>query len=60
MFQNLYNQIIYLLFITDVCTLRLDFEAFSIVGLADTIEATGDMCIDTFIGSAVSTGCGTL
>jgi len=40
----------------NVCSLRLDFEAFSIVGLADTIEATGDMCIDTFIGSAATTG----
>ena len=39
---------------SDVCTIRLDFEAFSIVGPADTIETMGGKCTDTFQATSVS------
>ena len=32
----------------DVCSLRLDFEMFSIRGPAGTVEAGGGVCDDTF------------
>ena len=41
-------------YFSDVCTIRLDFEAFSIVGPADTIETMGGKCTDTFQATSVS------
>ena len=37
-----------------VCALRLDFEAFTILGPADTVETGGGACVDSFVASAVS------
>jgi len=39
-----------------VCALRLDFEAFTIEGPADTIETGGGACVDSFTASATATG----
>ena len=35
-------------FITDVCWLRLDFESFTLQGVADTQELNGGVCLDSF------------
>ena len=35
-------------FFLDVCSLRFDFETFTIVGVATTIETNGGACTDTF------------
>ena len=37
-----------------MCALRLDFEAFTILGPADTVETGGGACVDSFVASAVS------
>ena len=34
--------------------MRLDFEAFTILGPADTVETGGGVCVDSFVASAVS------
>ena len=34
--------------------MRLDFEAFTILGPADTVETGGGACVDSFVASAVS------
>jgi len=39
-----------------VCSLRLDFETFNILGPADTIETDGGACVDSFQASASATG----
>jgi len=41
---------------TGVCALRLDFEAFTILGPADTVETGGGVCVDSFVASATATG----
>ena len=33
---------------SEVCSLRLDFRAFTIRGPADTLENQGSPCLDTF------------
>ncbi len=33
----------------EVCSLRLDFEIFTIGGPADTMETDGGACTDTFV-----------
>ncbi len=41
-------------FYADVCFLRLDFETFTIEGVADTLELQGAPCAtDTFVVSTV-------
>lgn len=47
---------------SDVCFLRLDLQTFMILGPADTNEATGGQCVDTFSAtskSGTTTICGT-
>lgn len=49
----------------DICWLRLDFEQFTTLGPADTVETTGGACIDTFTvtvnsGQTVPPICGTM
>ena len=34
--------------------MRLDLEAFTILGPADTVETDGGACVDSFVASAVS------
>jgi len=49
----------------DICWLRLDFEQFTTLGPADTLEANGGACVDTFTvtvnsGQTVPPICGTM
>ena len=39
---------------TGVCSLRLDFESFNILGPALTTEVGGGTCVDSFTAMAVS------
>ena len=32
----------------NVCSVRLDFETFTIEAPADTVETTGGVCVDSF------------
>jgi len=42
---------------SDVCAVRLDFETFATVGpIADTAEAMGGVCTDSFVVSGTTTG----
>ena len=43
--------------ILGVCALRLDFEAFTTIGPADTLETLGGACVDSFVASAVRSFC---
>ena len=38
----------FITFIADVCWLRLDFESFTLQGVADTQELNGGVCLDSF------------
>ena len=45
-------------FISDVCYLRLDFESFTMLGPADTVETLGGACSrDTFKVTVSYTRC---
>ena len=39
---------------SDVCSVRLDFESFTIEGPADTIETGGGACMDSFQATGTS------
>ena len=53
------------LVLADICWLRLDFETFTTLGPADTVETDGGLCVDklTFTvtsGQQIPELCGTL
>ena len=39
------------MFFLDVCFIRLDFEAFTLLGTANTEEVGGGVCQDTFVAT---------
>ena len=39
---------------SEVCQVRLDFETFNIAGPAATTEATGGLCVDSFVVTGTS------
>ena len=39
---------------SDVCSVRLDFETFQIMGPTLTTEAAGGACVDSFVASGTS------